>query len=110
MYPFISMSAALIAVAPVKRFNDALSYFKERLKNWFHRHVVDAFTAQHADEQTKPIAVTFALVGLYLHQFSQLVHVSAARLPPGTGHRIPSPHGHIPARSGAEALGTFAFA
>ena len=31
------------------------------------QHVVDAFTAQHADEKTKPIALTFALVGLYLH-------------------------------------------
>jgi hypothetical protein len=30
------------------------------------QHVVDAFTAQHADERTKPIALTFALVRLYL--------------------------------------------
>ena len=29
--------------------------------------MVDAFTAQTADEQTKPISLTFALVGLYLH-------------------------------------------
>jgi len=35
--------------------------------SFIHQHVVDAFTAQHADEQTKPIALTFALVGLYLH-------------------------------------------
>jgi hypothetical protein len=34
---------------------------------FIHQHVVDAFTAQHADEHTKPIAITFALVGLYLH-------------------------------------------
>ncbi len=32
-----------------------------------HQHVVDAFAAQHADDQTKPITLTFALVGLYLH-------------------------------------------
>lgn len=32
-----------------------------------HQHVVDAFTAQHADAQTSPRALTFALVGLYLH-------------------------------------------
>jgi hypothetical protein len=34
---------------------------------FIHQHVVDAWAAQHADEHTKPIALTFALVGLYLH-------------------------------------------
>ena len=34
---------------------------------FIHQYVVDTFTAQHADKQTKPIAITFALVGLYLH-------------------------------------------
>jgi hypothetical protein len=34
---------------------------------FIHQHVVDAWTLQHADESTKPIAVAFALVGLYLH-------------------------------------------
>lgn len=54
--------------------------------SFIHQHVVDAFTAQHADERTKPIALTFALVGLYLQvekQFSgrqvQLVHMDLAR-------------------------------
>ncbi len=28
--------------------------------------MVDAYAAQHADEETKPITITFALVGLYL--------------------------------------------
>ncbi len=32
-----------------------------------HQYVVDAWTAQHADDRTKPIALTFALIGLYLH-------------------------------------------
>ena len=32
-----------------------------------HQHVVDAYTAQRADANTKPIGLTFALVGLYLH-------------------------------------------
>ena len=32
-----------------------------------HQHVVDAHAAQRADEATKPIGLTFALVGLYLH-------------------------------------------
>jgi hypothetical protein len=34
---------------------------------FIHQHVVDAFAAQHATGETKPIAITFALVGLYLH-------------------------------------------
>ena len=34
---------------------------------FIHQHVVDAFAAQTADAHTKPIGITFALVGLYLH-------------------------------------------
>jgi hypothetical protein len=34
---------------------------------FIHQHVVDAWTAEHADARTKTIALTFALVGLYLH-------------------------------------------
>ena len=34
---------------------------------FIHQHVVDAYGAQHADENSKPIGLTFALVGLYLH-------------------------------------------
>lgn len=29
--------------------------------------MVDVWAAQHADEGTKPVALTFALIGLYLH-------------------------------------------
>jgi Family of unknown function (DUF5946) len=36
-------------------------------ERFVHQHVVDAWMAQHADERTKPIGLTFALVGLYLH-------------------------------------------
>jgi len=32
-----------------------------------HQHVVDAYAAQSADARAKPIKLTFALVGLYLH-------------------------------------------
>lgn len=53
---------------------------------FIHQHVVDAYMAQHADADTKPIGITFALVGLYLHnerQFSgravQLAHMRLAR-------------------------------
>lgn len=33
---------------------------------FIHQHIVDAFTAQTATEGTKPIAISFALAGLYL--------------------------------------------
>lgn len=35
--------------------------------DFIHQHVVDAWTAQHARADTKPIALAFALIGLYLH-------------------------------------------
>jgi uncharacterized protein DUF5946 len=34
---------------------------------FIHQHVVDAFAAQRANENTKPIGITFALIGLYLY-------------------------------------------
>ena len=40
--------------------------------SFIHQHVVDAFAAQSADERDKPIKLTFALVGLYLHVEKQL--------------------------------------
>lgn len=36
-------------------------------EEFLHQYVVDARTAQQADDTTKPIAVTFALMGLLLH-------------------------------------------
>jgi hypothetical protein len=54
--------------------------------SFIHQYGVDAFAAQHADNQTKPMKLAFALVGLYLHvekQFSgkqvQRVHMDLAR-------------------------------
>ncbi len=35
-------------------------------QEFIHQHVVDAFAAQLADDRTKPIQLTFALVGLCL--------------------------------------------
>ena len=35
--------------------------------SFIHQHVVDAFAAQNASEDDKPIGLLFALVGLYLH-------------------------------------------
>lgn len=46
-----------------------LAYYtlSHRDPSFIHQHVVDAFTAQHADEHAKPIAVVFALIGLCLY-------------------------------------------
>lgn len=53
---------------------------------FIHQHVVDAYAAQNANERTKPITITFALAGLYLHiekQFTgrqvQLAHMKMAK-------------------------------
>lgn len=35
--------------------------------SFIHQHVVDAWAAQQATAHSKPIAVMFALIGLYLH-------------------------------------------
>lgn len=55
--------------------------------SFIHQHVVDASAAQTANENTKPIKLTFALVGLYLHiekQFNgrqvQLAHMKLAQV------------------------------
>jgi Family of unknown function (DUF5946) len=48
-------------------YNDMAYYtLAHSSPSFLHQHVVDAFTAQHADESTKPIAIVFALIGLYL--------------------------------------------
>jgi hypothetical protein len=69
--------------------------------SFIHQHVVDAFTAQHADAQTKPIALTFSLVGLYLCVEKQLsgrqvqkVHMDLAR------HKRSWPAFALPAKRG----------
>lgn len=71
-------------------------------RTFIHQHVVDAWAAQHADERTKPIALTFALVGLYLHVekgFSgrqvQRAHMALAR------HKRNWPPFALPHRRGA---------
>ena len=53
---------------------------------FIHQHVVDAFAVQAADETTKPIKLTFGLIGLYLkieRKFSgrevQRAHMALAR-------------------------------
>lgn len=53
---------------------------------FIHQHVVDAYTAQRATPHSKPIGLTFALAGLYLHvekhytgRNVQLAHMRMAR-------------------------------
>lgn len=60
---------------------------------FIHQHVVDAAAAQNAHENTKPIAITFALLGLYLHlernytgRQVQLAHMALGK----TKHRMPA--------------------
>ena len=36
-------------------------------KDFIHQHIVDAFAIQTANEHTKPIKITYALIGIYLH-------------------------------------------
>jgi hypothetical protein len=62
-----------------------------RDRGFIHQQVVDAWAAQHATENSKPISVVFGLIGLYLHVekgFSgrevQRVHMQLAQ-PNGRG-------------------------
>ncbi len=51
-----------------EKYNE-LSYYTPSHTDpiFIHQHIVDAFGAQTADKNTKPIAITFALIGLYLY-------------------------------------------
>jgi hypothetical protein len=70
--------------------------------SFIHQHVVDAWAAQHASPDSKPIGVFFALVGLYLHvergltgREVQRVHMKLAK------QREPWPVGTLPVARGA---------
>jgi hypothetical protein len=67
---------------------DQLALYSLELRDpsFLHQNIVDAYTAQHAGATTKPIAIVFALIGLYLHvekNFTgrqvQLAHMRMAR-------------------------------
>jgi hypothetical protein len=49
-------------------FNE-LSFHTLELRDsaFIHQHIVDAFAVQHADADTRPIAIVFGLIGLYLY-------------------------------------------
>jgi hypothetical protein len=72
---------------------------------FLHQHVLDAFAAQRADERTKPITLTFALVGLYLHveknqtgKQVQRIHILLA------AHRKNWPRFDLPVARGDETV------
>jgi hypothetical protein len=70
-------------------FNELSFYTLEHGRSdpaFIHQYAVDAFTAQQATEETKPIATAFALIGLYLHiekgytgRQVQLAHMQMAK-------------------------------
>ncbi len=63
---------------PEEAYHELCTYtLAHRDPAFLHQHVVDTFAAQQADDQTKPIKLTFALVGLYLHVEK---HFSGARV------------------------------
>src|SRR3954453_23804420 len=75
-------------MSPEKSACHELSYYTlaHGALTFIHQHVVDAFAAQDADGDDKPIRLTFALVGLYLHvergytgRQVQLAHMALAR-------------------------------
>jgi Family of unknown function (DUF5946) len=54
---------------PDQALFDELSFYTlaQPRAEFLHQLASDTFTAQHANETTKPIAVVFAVLGLYLH-------------------------------------------
>lgn len=68
---------------------DGLSYYtlSHPSSDFIHQYIVDAFAAQTADKETKPIKITFALLGLYLFlqknytgRQVQLAHMEIAKV------------------------------
>jgi hypothetical protein len=57
------------ALLPEQELQDELSFYTLGLADpaFIHQHIVDAFAAQNATPERKPIYVVFALIGLYLH-------------------------------------------
>jgi uncharacterized protein DUF5946 len=52
----------------LERYRELCAYtLNHRNPCFIHQYVVDAFAAQHVDTASKPITLTFALVGLYSH-------------------------------------------
>jgi hypothetical protein len=75
-------------MSPQEAYNELAYYtLAHPGPEFIHQNLVDAFTAQNAGENAKPIAITFALVGLYLSvekgftgREVQLMHMRLAKL------------------------------
>jgi len=85
-----SMLTAVVDIDPAaerQAYDELCAYtLTHRNVAFIHQHVVDAWAAQHASASSKPIGVTFALAGLYLHvgrgltgRQVQLAHMRMAR-------------------------------
>ena len=63
------LRCSILDMSSTRQAYDALCCYTLSLgdEEFLHQHVVDAFAAQDASEDDKPIRLTFALVGLYLH-------------------------------------------
>jgi hypothetical protein len=64
------MNERAVSVSEQQAYYELCSYTIEHARQhgtFIHQHVVDAFAAQHADADTRPVTLTFALIGLYLH-------------------------------------------
>lgn len=58
----------MVTPAQQQAYDELASYTLAHQDGTFiHQHIVDAFAAQTADGKTKPVTITFALVGLYLY-------------------------------------------
>ena len=87
--PLESWQTHRVAALPSDQelYNELAFYTLElRDPEFLHQHVVDAFAVQHAGPESKPIAIVFGLIGLYLHlekNFTgrqvQLAHMRLAR-------------------------------
>ncbi|HEV7424193.1 MAG TPA: DUF5946 family protein [Candidatus Paceibacterota bacterium] len=70
-------------------YNELSFYTFSHARNdpsFIHQYIVDAYAAQNADENTKPITLAFALLGLYLYlekgysgREVQLAHMKMAK-------------------------------
>ena len=63
-----------LTIGPSQRISDqklydqlALYTLELRDPEFIHQHIVDAYAVQHAGPETRPIAIVFGLIGLYLY-------------------------------------------
>ena len=57
------------SMLPDQDLYNELAFYTLELRDpeFIHQHIVDAFAVQHAGPASKPIAIVFGLIGLYLY-------------------------------------------